>query len=159
MKNCVNQQYFLSGMRLSSVNYETEPKLSLVKLVLCSQSLKPPVAVALGATQELTLKMPITLKAIIDKIYTTPLLTIVLQNLVSAFLIQLNRCSLATSVPCKRSFSAMWRLKSWSRSTMADNRLTGLALLFIDRDVTISRDNILKHFDSTGHRRIGRLNL
>ena len=27
---------------------------------------------------------------------------------------------------------------------MADNRLTGLALLFIHRDVTISRDNIFK---------------
>ena len=65
---------------------------------------------------------------------------------------------LVGSIPCDRSFSAMQRLKNWSRSTMADNRLTGLALLFIHRDVTISRDNILKCFDSMGHRRIGRLN-
>ncbi len=42
---------------------------------------------------------------------------------------------------------------------MTENRLSGLALLFIHRDMTVSRENILKRFDSTGHRRIRRLSL
>ena len=58
------------------------------------------------------------------------------------------------SVPCEPSFSAMR-----CRSIMAENRLTGLALLFIHRDMTISRENILNRFDATGHRRIGQLHL
>ena len=60
------------------------------------------------------------------------------------------------SVPCERSFSAMRRLKSWTRSTMTEERLCGLALLFIHRDVYISRENVLKRFSATG-RRIGHL--
>lgn len=48
------------------------------------------------------------------------------------------------SVPCERSFSAMRRLKDWSRSTITENRLSGLALLFIHRDMTVSRENVLK---------------
>ena len=63
------------------------------------------------------------------------------------------------SVPCELSFSAMRRLKNWSRSTMVENRLTGLALLFIHRDMTISQENILNRFDATGHCIIGRLHL
>jgi hypothetical protein len=37
------------------------------------------------------------------------------------------------SVPCERSFSALRRLKDWSRSTMTENRL-GLAMLYPHRD-------------------------
>ena len=46
------------------------------------------------------------------------------------------------SVPCECSFSAMQRLKDWSRSTMTEDRLRGLALLFIHRDMDMSRKNI-----------------
>ena len=60
------------------------------------------------------------------------------------------------SVPCERSFSAIWRLNNWSRSTTAESRLIGLALLFIHRDMTISLENILNCFDATGHHKIGR---
>ena len=58
------------------------------------------------------------------------------------------------SVPCERSFSSMRRLKDWSRSTMNDDRLTGLALLYIHQDKDIDKVNILKRFDCTGHHRI-----
>ena len=63
------------------------------------------------------------------------------------------------AVPCERSFSAMRRLKDWSRSTMTENRLCGLAMLYAHRDIQVDRENVLKRFDSTGHRRIGRLTL
>ena len=39
------------------------------------------------------------------------------------------------TMPCERSFSAMRRLKHWSRSTMTEDRLAGLASLFIHRDI------------------------
>jgi hypothetical protein len=41
------------------------------------------------------------------------------------------------SVPCERSFSAIRRLKHWSRSTMTENRLVVLASLFIHRDTCL----------------------
>ncbi|XP_062521172.1 zinc finger MYM-type protein 1-like [Corticium candelabrum] len=63
------------------------------------------------------------------------------------------------SVPCERSFSALRRLKEWSRSTMTQERLCGLALLYIHRDVAVSRENVLQRFDCTGHRRLGQLSL
>ena len=54
------------------------------------------------------------------------------------------------SVPCERSFSIMRLLKNWNRSTMAENRLTGLALLMVHCDMDVSRENILARFDSVG---------
>ena len=56
------------------------------------------------------------------------------------------------SVPCERSFLTMRLLNDWNRSTMRENRLTGLALLMVHRDMDFSRENILKRFDSTGNR-------
>jgi hypothetical protein len=58
------------------------------------------------------------------------------------------------SVPCERYFSAMRRLKHWSRSTMTDNRL---ASLFIHRDIYLCRGNIMRKFDETKKRRLGPL--
>ena len=55
------------------------------------------------------------------------------------------------SVPCECSFSTMRLLKDWNWSTMGENRLTGLALLMVHRDMDVSRKNILKRFDSTGN--------
>ena len=37
---------------------------------------------------------------------------------------------------------------------MGENRLTGLALLMVHRDMDVSRENILKRFDSTGNCRL-----
>lgn len=38
------------------------------------------------------------------------------------------------SVPCERSFSILRRLKDWSRSTMTEERLNSLVLLYIHQD-------------------------
>lgn len=62
------------------------------------------------------------------------------------------------SVPCERSFSAMRRLKHWGRSTMTEDRLVGLALLFVHRHQMVSVDNILTKFANSKKRRIGPLN-
>ena len=48
-----------------------------------------------------------------------------------------------TSCSCERSFSAMSRLKNYTRSTMTDDRLNGLALMHIHRDIIPSIDNVL----------------
>ena len=61
------------------------------------------------------------------------------------------------SVPCERSFSAMRRLKHWSRSTMTEDRLAGLASLFIHRDIYLCRENIMRKFDEAKKRRLGPL--
>ena len=61
------------------------------------------------------------------------------------------------AVPYEGAFSAMRRLKEWDHSTMREERLCGLAFLFTHRDVEVSRDNVLRQFDSSGHRRIGSL--
>ena len=51
------------------------------------------------------------------------------------------------AVPCERSFLAMRRLKDWRQSTMTENRLCGLALLYTHRDMNIYKDNIVDRFD------------
>jgi hypothetical protein len=40
---------------------------------------------------------------------------------------------------------------------MGEERLCGLAMLHVDRDMNVSRENILRRFDETGHRKIGTL--
>jgi hypothetical protein len=62
------------------------------------------------------------------------------------------------SVPCERPFSALRRLKQRNRTTMVEDRLHGLALLHIYREVNVDSVNILDKFD-TGNRRIGALYL
>ena len=65
------------------------------------------------------------------------------------------------SIPCERSFSALRRLKDRSRSTMTEDRLVGLALLYTHRDMGLEglAESVLKRFDCTRHRRIGQLSL
>ena len=62
------------------------------------------------------------------------------------------------SVACERSFSALMRLKTWSRTSMGEKRLNGLSLLFIHRHDPAVRNmdpvQILKKWDASGHRRI-----
>ena len=62
------------------------------------------------------------------------------------------------SVPCERSFSALRYLKQWNRTAIVEDRLNGLALLHIHREVNVDRVKILDKFD-TGNRRIGSLHL
>ena len=65
------------------------------------------------------------------------------------------------SVCCERSFSSLRRLKTWERSTMGQERLCGLALLHIHKDKVDStegfNESVLKRWDATGHRKIGKL--
>ena len=61
------------------------------------------------------------------------------------------------TMPCERFFSAMRRLKHWSRSTMTEDRLAGLASLFIHRDIYLCRENIMRKFDEAKKRRLGPL--
>ena len=51
------------------------------------------------------------------------------------------------AVPCERSFSAMRRLKDWSRTSMAESRLCGLALLYTHRDMTVNVDKHKKQLN------------
>jgi hypothetical protein len=56
------------------------------------------------------------------------------------------------SVPWERSFSALSRLKQRNRTTMVENRLNGLALLHIHRDVNVDRVKILDKLDTSNRR-------
>ena len=58
------------------------------------------------------------------------------------------------SCACERSFSSLRRLKTWSRSTVGEQRLNGLSLLFVHRDSVsvLDRLNILRRCDSDPHR-------
>lgn len=56
-------------------------------------------------------------------------------------------CTLPVSVASsERSFSALKRLKMWLRSTMKQDRLVGLALLHIHRDIELSVQSIIDRF-------------
>ena len=59
--------------------------------------------------------------------------------------------STATS---ERTFSSLRILKTWLRSTMGDNRLSGLALLYIHRSVSLDVKKILQKWYNTSRRRI-----
>jgi hypothetical protein len=62
-----------------------------------------------------------------------------------------------TSVCCGRSFSSLRRLKTWERATMDEERLCGLPMFHVHRDMNVSWENILRRFDEKGHRIIGTL--
>ena len=51
-----------------------------------------------------------------------------------------------TSVECERNNSALKRLKTYTRSTMSQDRLQGLALMYIHRDVKISPNEVVRRF-------------
>ena len=47
---------------------------------------------------------------------------------------------------CERSFSSLRRLKTYLRSTMDQERLSALALIHIEKDITIDIDKIVAKF-------------
>ena len=63
-----------------------------------------------------------------------------------------------TSASCERSFSALKRIKTYLRSTMGDKRLSALAVLSIERDLTDdlfnSPERVVDRFAETGDRRL-----
>ena len=48
-----------------------------------------------------------------------------------------------TSCQCERSFSALRRLKIYARSTMVAERLNGLALLHVHKDIIVNIDKVI----------------
>ncbi len=59
-----------------------------------------------------------------------------------------------TTCKCERSFSAMRRLKTWLRSSMSSERLTGLALMHVHQKVKLDKERVIRRWDASGHRRI-----
>lgn len=56
-------------------------------------------------------------------------------------------CTMPVSnASAERSFSSLQRLKSWTRSTMVQKRLVGLALLHIHHDIIVDPNNIINRF-------------
>ena len=55
---------------------------------------------------------------------------------------------------CEHSFSSLRRLKTWCRSTMADERLDTLAVGYINSARTPLPEKVLEAWDRSGHRRI-----
>lgn len=51
-----------------------------------------------------------------------------------------------TSADVERGFSAMERVKTCLRSTMTDERLSGLALLSIHRDIEVDIEKVVDNF-------------
>ncbi|KAH7705471.1 repressor of the inhibitor of the kinase-like protein [Aphelenchoides avenae] len=58
-----------------------------------------------------------------------------------------------SSAATERSFSGMKRLKSYLRSTMTEQRLTGLALAHSHKDVPISTESVLEKMEKRKRRR------
>lgn len=64
-------------------------------------------------------------------------------------------CTLSVSnASAERSFSALKRLLTWMRTTMTEDRLVGLALLHIHKDMTIDPYKIIDRFATKKKRRI-----
>ena len=64
-------------------------------------------------------------------------------------------CTLpVTSCECERSNSALKRLKTYLRSTMGHERLSGLALLAVHYDIDIDAEDVLNHFATKNPRRM-----
>ena len=59
-----------------------------------------------------------------------------------------------TSCEAERSFSAMKRLKNYSRCTMTEDRLNGLALLHVHLKIKIDKNEIINRFAAKGPRRL-----
>lgn len=54
-----------------------------------------------------------------------------------------------TTCTAERSFSTLRRLKTYLRNTMSQNRLNGLALLNIHREITVTPEEVLNQITKT----------
>ena len=64
-------------------------------------------------------------------------------------------CTLPVSVAtAERSFSTLRRLKTWTRSTMGEERLSVLALMHVHRDIKICTEHVLDIFAKTRNTRL-----
>jgi len=58
-----------------------------------------------------------------------------------------------STATCERSFSTMKRLKTYLRSSIGNERMTGLALLSIHKDHQVDREKIMNYFVASSNRR------
>nr|XP_047127703.1 52 kDa repressor of the inhibitor of the protein kinase-like [Hydra vulgaris] len=56
------------------------------------------------------------------------------------------------SCECERSFSVMRRLKDYMRTTMSEDRLNGLALMYIHQEIVPCIDNVINRFSIKNRR-------
>ena len=64
-----------------------------------------------------------------------------------------------TSCECERSFSRLRTIKTYLRSTMSEDRLNGLSLLYIHKDIDIDCDYIISKFALRNPRRMQLINI
>ena len=64
-----------------------------------------------------------------------------------------------TTCTCERSISVLRRLKTYLRSTMTANRMNGLALLHVHRDIEVDTDEIIRRFALRHPRRMKLLDI
>ena len=57
-----------------------------------------------------------------------------------------------TTATSERSFSALKFLKNYLRSTMIQDRLNGLALLYVHRDIELNYDDVIDEFAKSNRR-------
>ena len=60
----------------------------------------------------------------------------------------------STTASAARTFSTLRRLKTWLRSSMNEDHLTGLALLAVATDMSVKLEAIADNFLKQGKRRI-----
>ena len=54
----------------------------------------------------------------------------------------------------ERSFSTLRRIKIWLRTRMTENKLVGLALLNVHRDILVIVENVIEPFAKSGNRKL-----
>lgn len=57
-----------------------------------------------------------------------------------------------TSCECERSFSALRRLKNYTRSTMVENRLNGLAMMHVHKSLEPDTDDVINRYAESNRR-------
>ena len=112
-------------------------------------------------SEELMIEIPLV-KRVLSKESDLQDLSDVLLELVplrSAFpnvvkLFQIGMTISVSTAKCERTFSTLKRIKSFLRTTMSEERLTNLAILSIERDLSDSMDfeQVVEHFAKKDHR-------
>ena len=64
-----------------------------------------------------------------------------------------------TTCQCERCISRLRIIKTYMRSTMTEERLNGLALLSIHRDIDLNMDDIINRFARKNERRMSLINI
>ena len=90
---------------------------------------------------------PTTLSALLPKIDR-----ITFPNIFAAF--QLLATLPVTTCSCERSISVLRRLKTYLRGTMVEDRLNGLALLHVHREIPLDPNKIIDRFAARHPRRM-----